>query len=105
MTSFLMFEGNHITTSANTIMFVRQVFEKTPEHRANLFKRLCQIFDDIRGFPVIRIAVWILGEYAESKDEVDLAFDTIKNAFGSTPIASIVNQGEEDAKEASVAGK
>lgn len=100
MSNFMNFESNQlIPTSASTGMFLREIIEKKGDHRASLFKRLNQIFDEIRGPPVIRMSVWMLGEFAESKEEVEMAFNTIRNSFGSTPLTYIQNKTEEESKE------
>jgi len=60
--------------------------------------KLTSVFEEIRGPPVIRMAIWMLGEFAESKAEVNLAFETIKDNFGSTPLQA-TSAPEEESKE------
>jgi len=68
MGNFLTFESPQlITTSANTAMFLREVIERKSKYREALFMKLTSVFDEIRGPPVIRMAIWMLGEFAESK--------------------------------------
>jgi len=40
----------------------------------------------MRSHLVIRVALWILGEYAMTQDEVTKAFAAIKRNVGSLPI-------------------
>ena len=64
MRSFLKFEGKSTFTSLETVLFIREVIEVNPEHRSNIFSSICQIFAEVRSHLVIRVALWILGEYA-----------------------------------------
>jgi len=64
MKSFLRFEGKSTFTSLETILFIREVIEVNPEHRPSIFASICQSFGEIRSHLVIRVALWILGEYA-----------------------------------------
>jgi coatomer subunit beta len=86
MKSFLKFEGKSTFTSLETILFIREVIEVNPEHRAAIFSSICQSFSEIRSHLVIRVALWILGEYAQSQEEVTQAFKSVKRNVGSLPI-------------------
>lgn len=86
MRSFLKFEGKSTFTSLETILFIREVIEVNPEHRSSIFTHICQIFAEVRSHLVIRVALWILGEYAQSQEEVLQAFKSIKRNVGSLPI-------------------
>lgn len=64
MDSFLMFEGKSTFTSLEAILFIREVIEVYPQHRENIFGKICQSFTSIKSHLVIRVALWIIGEYA-----------------------------------------
>ena len=66
MGSFLMFEKKGSMASLETIIFIREVIEVYPEHRQAIVKKLYQLLDDIRNGLVLRVAVWIIGEYSLS---------------------------------------
>jgi coatomer subunit beta len=66
MDSFLMFDNRSAITSLETILFIREVIEVHPEHQTAIFEKICDSFEDIRSHLVIRVALWILGEYATS---------------------------------------
>lgn len=66
MDKFLRFEGKSTFTSLETILFIREVIEVHPEHRPAIFNKICKSFSDIRSHLVIRVALWIIGEYAKS---------------------------------------
>jgi coatomer subunit beta len=74
MDSFLMFDNKSTFASLETILFIREVIEAHPEHRISIFEKICDSFEDIRSHLVIRVALWIIGEYATSQSEIDKAF-------------------------------
>jgi hypothetical protein len=53
------------------MLFIREVIEVHPVHRAAIFTKICSSFAEIRSHLVIRVALWIIGEYAESQDEIN----------------------------------
>lgn len=103
MRQFLKFEGKSTFTSLETILFIREVIEVNPEHRGTIFTNICQSFAEIRSHLVIRVALWIIGEYAQSQDEVVAAFKSVKRNVGSLPIypkpKEIELAAEEDKEE------
>ena len=86
MSSFLKFEGKSTFASLETILFIREVIEVHPEHRATIFEKICQQLGEMRSHLVIRVALWIIGEYAMSQEEVQKAFAAVKRNVGSLPI-------------------
>jgi coatomer subunit beta len=84
--NFLRFEGKSTFPSLETILFIREIIEVHPEHKVTIFNKICAIFSDIKSHLVIRVALWIIGEYAASQTEVAQAFSTIKKNIGSLPI-------------------
>jgi hypothetical protein len=64
MQNFLRFEGKSTFTSLETILFIREVIEAYPEHREAIFSKICTSFSEIKSHLVIRVALWIIGEYA-----------------------------------------
>ena len=99
MNSFLMFDNRSTFSSLETILFIREVIEVHPEHRQAIFEKICDTFEEIRSPLVIRVALWILGEYATTQKEVDSAFDTIKRNVGALPLFSQEEVKEESSKD------
>jgi len=60
--------------SLETIIFIREIVEIYPQHRQMIVKKLNSILDEIQNHLVLRVAVWVIGEYAISQEEVDAAF-------------------------------
>lgn len=81
-----MFDGRSAFTSLETILFIREVIEVHPEHRRAIFEKICDSFEDIRSHLVIRVALWIIGEYASTPQDIEKAVETIKKNVGSLPI-------------------
>lgn len=94
--NFLKFDGKSTFPSLETILFIREVIEVHKEHRATIFQKICAIFGTIKSHLVIRVALWILGEYAENLQEVQQAFTTVKKNIGSLPIYPIVTSEVEE---------
>lgn len=94
-----MFDNRSTFTSLETILFIREVIEVHPEHRQAIFEKICDSFEDIRSHLVIRVALWILGEYASSQKDIDRAFETIKRNIGSLPIFQIEQAADGNSKE------
>ena len=86
MDSFLMFDNRSTFTSLETILFIREVIEVHPEHRQSIFEKICDSFEDIRSHLVIRVALWILGEYAVTQKDVERAFEVIQKNVGPLPL-------------------
>lgn len=64
MDSFLMFEKKGSMASLETIIFIREVIEVYPEHRQSILEQLTRLVDDIKNHLVLRVAIWIIGEYS-----------------------------------------
>jgi coatomer subunit beta len=77
MDSFLIFEKKGSMASLETIIFIREVIEVYPEHRQSILSKLYGLLTNIKNHLVLRVAVWIIGEYSQSQDEVDKGFNAI----------------------------
>lgn len=97
MDSFLMFEKKGSMASLETIIFIREVIEVYPEHREMIVGKLCSLLGDIKNHLVLRVAIWIIGEYSIKTPEIDLAFESIKLNIGSLPIYPAVEEEKKDA--------
>eukprot|EP01027_Heterolobosea_sp_BB2_P027070 GEZU01042272.1.p1 GENE.GEZU01042272.1~~GEZU01042272.1.p1 ORF type:complete len:585 (-),score=139.12 GEZU01042272.1:23-1777(-) len=75
------------TTGAalDVIVFAREIIELYPNLRESILQKLCTVFYTIRSSRVYRVALWILGDYSDSSDEVATALRTIKASLGELP--------------------
>lgn len=63
---------------------------------------LLQVFPQIRSVKVHRAALWILGEYATSKEDIEAVMSRIRAALGDLPLVEAENNrqaGEKSLEE------
>ncbi|CEQ42210.1 SPOSA6832_03989 [Sporobolomyces salmonicolor] len=81
------FLGDASNASAvDVIAFVREVVEKFPALRRGIVDKLLQTFPEIKSGKVFRGAMWIVGEYAASEEEVREAMAMVRRVVGEVPI-------------------
>ena len=81
------FLGDASNASAvDVIAFVREVVEKFPNLRSGIVDKLLQTFPDIKSGKVFRGAMWIVGEYAATREEVGEAMEKVRQVIGEIPI-------------------
>jgi len=69
------------TSGPDVILFVREVIETFPALRQQVLDKLCQNFTRIQAPRVFRVALWILGDYSSTLQQVQQSFDAIKSAL------------------------
>lgn len=74
------------------IIFVRAIVEQYPPLRASILSKLLSVLDDIKNNGVMCVCLWILGEYCETAEVMEEAFDDINTQLGE---ASFVLKNEE----------
>eukprot|EP00049_Salpingoeca_infusionum_P018068 m.355605 g.355605 ORF g.355605 m.355605 type:complete len:941 (+) comp17292_c0_seq1:281-3103(+) len=75
-----------VASAVDVILFVREAFEKLPELRATMLDNLLSGFAMISAAQVVRATLWIIGEYAESEDNIRAALNSIRSSVGTIPI-------------------
>eukprot|EP00568_Trieres_chinensis_P012082 CAMPEP_0183297430 /NCGR_PEP_ID=MMETSP0160_2-20130417/4732_1 /TAXON_ID=2839 ORGANISM="Odontella Sinensis, Strain Grunow 1884" /NCGR_SAMPLE_ID=MMETSP0160_2 /ASSEMBLY_ACC=CAM_ASM_000250 /LENGTH=976 /DNA_ID=CAMNT_0025459255 /DNA_START=33 /DNA_END=2963 /DNA_ORIENTATION=- len=83
------------------IIFVRAIVEQYPALRAPLITKLLGGLEDISNSSVMCVCLWILGEYCETADSVQEAFDDIVTQLGDPPF--VVQPEEKAAQEKAAA--
>ena len=73
-------------SAVDVVAFVREVVEKSPKLRGPITEKLISTFGDIKSGKVYRGALWIVGEYCESADDIKRAFAEIRRVLGEIPI-------------------
>jgi len=86
-------DDNH-SASLYVATFAAEVVETYPEHRNTILMKLLDSISDVKGAPVMRIALWIIGSYTESVDELDVSFTKIKHLLGPMPFFSVAEESE-----------
>jgi vesicle coat complex subunit len=68
------------------IEFVREIVETFPEMRPMVLTKLRSVAGDISASEVHRVALWVLGQYSQSAEEVAAALHTIRECIGPLPL-------------------
>jgi len=87
--------GGSSGSAVDVILFVREVVEMYPDLRVSVVRKLLDSLSQIRSSKVFRTALWIVGEYATAKDDVDNAFTKIKESIGNVPFIQEEEQQEK----------
>jgi coatomer subunit beta len=90
------------TSGPDVILFVREIVETTPKLRPQILDKLCQSFGRIQAARVFRVALWILGDYSETVDQIQTSFNTIKTALSDLLNMEQQQPTEEDDDNISV---
>ena len=63
-------------TALDVIMFIREIAQTNSDMRASILQRLLDSFYSIRSSRVCATALWIIGEYSETREQVEEALAT-----------------------------
>ncbi|KAJ1664962.1 coatomer subunit beta [Coemansia sp. RSA 1646] len=74
------------SSATDAIVFIREVAENYPDLRKSIIQHLVTSFLDFRTGKVLRGALWILGEYVDSADEVRDVWTKLREAIGELPL-------------------
>jgi len=76
----------HHSAAYDVIQFVKEIVCEYPDLNESILQKLLESFNEIRSESVYRVALWILGEYSQSKGVVVSAIDRICEAIGQLPL-------------------
>lgn len=85
-----------VASAVNVITFGSEVVETYPEHRESVVRKLLQSISEIRSSAVLRVSLWIVGEYCESVEDLDIAFTQLKKLLGKMPLLEESEEEEEE---------
>ncbi|XP_066591144.1 coatomer subunit beta [Prorops nasuta] len=100
LTDFL--SENNEAAATDVLVFVREAIQRFENLRPLIVEKLLEVFPHIRSVKVHRAALWILGEYATSKDDIESVMGRIRAALGELPLLEAENKrqaGEKPAEE------
>lgn len=90
--------------ASGVISFIKEVIEKFPHLRSDILESLLAVMDNIKSAKAYRGASWILGEYAESNEEIQRCWKHIRASVGEVPILQSemkkLANGAEDEEQA-----
>jgi coatomer subunit beta len=64
----------------------REVVEKFPHLRSTVCEKLISTLPEVKSGKVFRGILWILGEYVESVDDIQVTMHEIRKVIGEIPI-------------------
>jgi len=96
-------EGSLATSAYDVVAFIREAAEKFPDLRPAIVAKLASALPKIRSAKVFRAALWVLGEYALTIDDVNAAFVALKLLLRDIPAVIADNLAELAALEAAAA--
>uniref|UniRef100_A0A7E4V9Z9 Coatomer subunit beta n=1 Tax=Panagrellus redivivus TaxID=6233 RepID=A0A7E4V9Z9_PANRE len=74
------------SAATDVLVFVREAIQRLPHLRNVIVVQLLEVFGNIRNVQVFRAALWILGEYSDSSENIAQVFRLIKKSIGDLPI-------------------
>ncbi|KAH6554530.1 hypothetical protein KP509_1Z327700, partial [Ceratopteris richardii] len=84
----------NVASAMDVAYFVREITETNPKLRESVIAKLLDIFYQIRSSKVCSCALWIIGEYCLSQQEVESGISTIKQSLGDLPFFTVTEDGE-----------
>jgi len=84
-------------SAVDVMLFIREILYSQPQLRTEVLAKLVDVFGTITSPRVLRILLWVLGAYCQSKDEVHAALSAIKESIGPFPLEPIEKAVMEDA--------
>ncbi|KAI6100404.1 coatomer beta subunit appendage platform-domain-containing protein [Pisolithus croceorrhizus] len=100
----LLIQSIHVAASdsnnpsaLDVVAFVREVVEKFPALRPAITEKLTNTLMNMRSGKVFRGVLWILGEYMEELDAIEMVLGEIRKIIGEIPVlaAGIDEQHDE----------
>lgn len=70
----------------DVLVFVREAIQRFDSLRGLIIGKLQEIFPSIKAMKIHRAALWILGEYCETNEDIQNVMTMIRQALGEIPI-------------------
>ncbi|XP_069139591.1 coatomer subunit beta-like [Argopecten irradians] len=70
----------------DVLVFVREAIQRFEELRSLIVAKLLEIFPSIKAIKVHRAALWILGEYCTTNEDIQSVMNLIRQSIGEIPI-------------------
>lgn len=96
LTDFLS-ESNE-AAATDLLVFIREAIQRFENLRPLIVEKLLEVFPHIRSVKVHRAALWILGEYATSKEDIEAVMSRIRAALGELPLLEAENKRQAGEK-------
>lgn len=89
-------------TAEDVLAFVREAIQRYPQLKGNVVGKLLEVFGLIQSVNIHRAALWILGEYCTSVEDISRVVQEIRVTLGEIPIVdselkkAAGEEGQED---------
>lgn len=70
----------------DVLVFVREAIQRFEGLRPTINSKLLEVFPSIKGLKIHRAALWILGEYCTSSEDIQSVMTLIRQSLGEIPI-------------------
>lgn len=70
----------------DVLVFVREAIQRFEGLRPTINSKLLEVFPSIKGLKIHRTALWILGEYCTSSEDIQSVMTLIRQSLGEIPI-------------------
>ncbi|CAD6208057.1 GSCOCG00010331001-RA-CDS [Cotesia congregata] len=89
---------NNEAAAGDVLDFIREAIQRFENLQPLIIDKLLQVFSEIRAVRVHRGALWILGEYATSKEDIESLMGRIRVALGELPLVEAENKRQTGEK-------
>ncbi|XP_064614088.1 coatomer subunit beta-like [Liolophura sinensis] len=72
--------------AADVLVFVREAIQRFEPLRELIISKLLEVFPTIKAVKIHRAALWILGEYCTSSEDIQSVMTLIRQSLGEIPI-------------------
>lgn len=96
LTDFL--SENNEAAATDVLVFVREAIQRFENLRPLIVEKLLEVFPHIRSVKVHRAALWILGEYATTREDIEAFMSRIRAALGELPLLETENKRQAGEK-------
>lgn len=72
--------------ASDVLVFVREAIQKFENLRPLIIEKLLESFSDIKSVKVHRAALWILGEFGNSMDDIEAVMKQVHQTLGDIPL-------------------
>ncbi|XP_018618343.1 coatomer subunit beta-like isoform X3 [Scleropages formosus] len=72
--------------AADVLEFIREAIQRFDSLRPLIIEKMLEVFHAIRAVKIYRGALWILGEYCITKDDIQSVMTEVRRSLGEIPI-------------------
>ncbi|NXE70295.1 COPB protein, partial [Calcarius ornatus] len=77
---------NNEAAAADVLEFVREAIQRFENLRPLIVEKMLEVFHAIKSVKIYRGALWILGEYCSTKEDIQSVMTEVRRSLGEIPI-------------------